>query len=183
MPNALEIGSTGPEVTELQNKLVEMGYFVGNVDGVYGHKTAAAVAYLQSCHGLDIDAVVGPQVRELLNIGGSGISVSIDVTWPQIEVWHPGDELAVHIHPLSEYDNLQMRVVIWYRSAAGEHYSEASATVHGNADAIAHVPVNPFTAEVEGEVHYTGIVFDMHGQELGDQGTGSFRIDRPNRTA
>ena len=33
MPNALEIGSTGPEVTELQQKLVEMGYFVGNVDG------------------------------------------------------------------------------------------------------------------------------------------------------
>jgi peptidoglycan hydrolase-like protein with peptidoglycan-binding domain len=183
MPNALEMGSTGAEVTELQNKLVEMGYFVGNVDGVYGHKTAAAVAYLQSCHGLDIDAVVGPQVRELLNIGGAGISVAIDVTWPQIEVWHPGDELAVHIHPLSEHENLQMRVVIWYRSAAGEHYSEASATINGNADAIAHVPVNPFTAEVEGEVHYTGIVFDMHGTELGDQGTGSFRIDRPNRTA
>src|SRR4051794_2988763 len=106
MPNALEIGSTGAEVTELQQKLVEMGYFVGNVDGAYGNKTAAAVAYLQSCHGLDIDAVVGPQVRELLNIGDGGLSVTVEVAWPQIEIWHPGDELAVHIRPLSEQDNL-----------------------------------------------------------------------------
>ena len=171
-------------MTQLQQKLVEMGYFVGNVDGDFGNKTAAAVAYLQSCHGLDIDAVVGPQVRELLNLGdGTGISVQVEVQWPQIEVWHPGDELAVHIRPLAEYDNLQVRVVIWYRSSAGEHYSEASATLNGTATAIAHVPVNPFIAEVEGEVHYTGIVFDMHGAELGDQGTGSFRIDRPTRTA
>ena len=183
MANLLQPGSTGPEVTELQQKLVELGYFVGNVDGDFGHKTAAAVAYLQSCHGLEIDAVVGPQVRELLNLGADGISVTVEITWPQIEVWHPGDELAVNIHPLGELNNMQMRVVIWYRSAAGEHYSEASATVNGTADTIAHVPVNPFTAEVEGEVHYTGIAFDMHGTEIGDQGTGSFRIDRPTRTA
>ena len=122
-------------------------------------------------------------MRELLNIGGAGVSFEIEVTWPQVEVWHPGDELAVNIHPLDAYENLQLRVVIWYRSAAGEHYSEGSATINGNANAIAHVPVNPFTVEVEGEVHYTGIVFDMHGTELGDQGTGSFRIDLPNRTA
>jgi peptidoglycan hydrolase-like protein with peptidoglycan-binding domain len=178
----LAMGSSGSEVTTLQQKLVELGYYVGNVDGDFQEKTGAAVAYFQSCHGLRIDAVVGPETREALNLGdGYGISLEVEVKWPEIDVWHPGDELPVEIKPLGEVNNLELRVVMWYRSPAGEHHSEVSATVNGTATTIARVPLNPFTAESEGEVHYTGIVFDMNGRELGDQGTGSFRVDLPDR--
>jgi len=38
MANLLQPGSSGPEVTELQQKLVAMGYFVGNVDGDTGQE-------------------------------------------------------------------------------------------------------------------------------------------------
>ena len=97
----LEPGSTGPEVTELQQKLVEMGYFVGEIDGVFGLKTAAAVCYLQSCHGLDIDAVVGPQVKDLLDMdAGANMSVGVTAVWPDIDVWHPGDEFVVQLQSL-----------------------------------------------------------------------------------
>ena len=56
MPNALEIGSSGPEVTELQNKLVEMGYFVGNVVKLAGGKKTTLISGQKNLEDFDTDA-------------------------------------------------------------------------------------------------------------------------------
>lgn len=45
-------GSKGQIVTELQQKLNELGYSVGRADGVYGNKTVAAVTQFQIDHVL-----------------------------------------------------------------------------------------------------------------------------------
>lgn len=36
-------GSTGNEVTQIQKKLKNWGYYTGNVDGIYGSRTVSAV--------------------------------------------------------------------------------------------------------------------------------------------
>lgn len=49
----------GPEVAELQRRLGELGYSVGNLDGVFGPATAAAVRAFQRNQNLDPDGWVG----------------------------------------------------------------------------------------------------------------------------
>lgn len=48
-------GDTGPDVERLQRRLEEQGNSPGEIDGIYGPKTAAAVADLNSAHGIEGD--------------------------------------------------------------------------------------------------------------------------------
>ena len=41
-------GSRGQEVTTIQTKLKRWGYYSGNIDGIYGSQTLAAVKWFQS---------------------------------------------------------------------------------------------------------------------------------------
>jgi len=52
---ALHIGSRGPDVLALQNKLRSLGYPVGAIDGAYGPGMADAVAAFQRRYGLKGD--------------------------------------------------------------------------------------------------------------------------------
>lgn len=61
-------GSSGATVTEIQTRLKEWGYYSGEVDGVYGSKTEAAVRYFQSSNGLNVDGQVGNQTLAALGI-------------------------------------------------------------------------------------------------------------------
>lgn len=61
-------GSSGGTVTEIQTRLKEWGYYSGEVDGVYGSKTEAAVRYFQSKNGLSVDGQVGNQTLAALGI-------------------------------------------------------------------------------------------------------------------
>lgn len=56
----LKTGSRGSEVTELQATLKLLGFYAGQVDGVYGQDTATAVAAFQQAAGLTPDGVTGP---------------------------------------------------------------------------------------------------------------------------
>ncbi len=51
----LEEGEEGDPVFDLQKRLLELGYPVGNPDGIFGQRTAAAVAALQMREGLGGD--------------------------------------------------------------------------------------------------------------------------------
>jgi peptidoglycan hydrolase-like protein with peptidoglycan-binding domain/DNA invertase Pin-like site-specific DNA recombinase len=55
-----------PRVRALQRRLRALGLRPGPVDGLYGPRTAAAVARLQRDSGLTIDGIVGPQTRRVL---------------------------------------------------------------------------------------------------------------------
>jgi hypothetical protein len=50
---------TGADVKMLQNRLVELGYNIGTVDGVFGTKTETAVRSFQTSHHLVVDGKVG----------------------------------------------------------------------------------------------------------------------------
>ncbi|MEP0802526.1 peptidoglycan-binding domain-containing protein [Funiculus sociatus] len=59
-PN-LKTGSQGGEVSELQAVLRLLGYYTGEVNGVYGDSTAIAVSRFQQAAGLKPDGVVGAE--------------------------------------------------------------------------------------------------------------------------
>ena len=50
-------GSRGDEVRQIQTKLKRWGYYNGNVDGIFGSQTLAAVKWFQS-HTLSVSEVV-----------------------------------------------------------------------------------------------------------------------------
>lgn len=64
-------GSSGTTVTEIQTRLKNWGYYNGEVDGVYGSRTEAAVRYFQQKNGLSVDGQVGNQTLAALGISPS----------------------------------------------------------------------------------------------------------------
>ena len=65
----LVVGSTGADVTALQNRLTADGFYSGPITGKIGYLTQAAVKKYQTKHGLSPVGDVGPATRDLLNKG------------------------------------------------------------------------------------------------------------------
>ncbi len=65
----LGTGDTGPEVLALQQRLTELGYWLGEPDGTYGGLTTQAVLALQGVTGIDRDGRTGRQTRAALEVG------------------------------------------------------------------------------------------------------------------
>ncbi len=69
-----KLGSTGQEVRNIQKKLKNWGYYSGDIDGVYGSKTKAAVIYFQKKNGLTADGVAGPKTLAALGLSSGSSS-------------------------------------------------------------------------------------------------------------
>lgn len=69
-------GSRGSEVSTIQDKLKRWGYYTGNVDGIYGSLTVAAVKKFQQKNGLTVDGIAGPKTLAAMGITSSSSSSS-----------------------------------------------------------------------------------------------------------
>lgn len=94
----LGVGSRGPEVADLQQRLTDAGFDCGGVDGAFGPMTADAVRAFQAANGCDVDGVVGPQTWGALN--GAGPAPAADPApaavggpHPQLQVGARGGEV------------------------------------------------------------------------------------------
>ena len=67
-------GSRGEEVKTIQTKLKRWGYYNGNIDGIYGSQTLAAVKWFQSKNGLQVDGIAGTKTLEAMGIFNSSNS-------------------------------------------------------------------------------------------------------------
>jgi peptidoglycan hydrolase-like protein with peptidoglycan-binding domain len=81
----LELGEGGDAVSALQQRLGELGYWLGEPDGNYGQLTRQAVMAFQKVEGLGRDGVAGPVTRERLAVAGrptprGGNGLEIDLT-------------------------------------------------------------------------------------------------------
>lgn len=65
-PCILQKNSIGIEVKQLQQRLKDLGYYSGDVDGQYGTGTQTAVTAFQAQHGLKADGVAGEQTLSIL---------------------------------------------------------------------------------------------------------------------
>lgn len=61
------IGSLGPEVIALQQRLSQLGYYTGELDGKYYEGTAAAVKNFQLQNNLDADGIAGEMTLQALS--------------------------------------------------------------------------------------------------------------------
>jgi len=171
----LQEGSHGPEVTALQEALVAQGYYVGAVDGVFGMKTGVALGYFQSCNNLTIDGVAGPQVYELLGIGGNQPG-AVEMTLPAADARIGDFVYNVEVNASTETD---VRVVVWFRAGGEETHAEASVHVPANGNATAAIDIPESFRDAETEVHTTALAF-LPGQvdQPADQKASHFWVDR-----
>ena len=62
----LQVGDRGEEVLAVQEKLSQMGFVVGSMDGVYGDVTAEAVKTMQKEKNLPVDGKISPELFKTL---------------------------------------------------------------------------------------------------------------------
>jgi peptidoglycan hydrolase-like protein with peptidoglycan-binding domain len=82
----LELGEGGQAVLALQQRLVDLGYWLGSADGNYGQLTRQAVMAFQKAEGLGRDGVAGPITQERLagagrqssRAGGTGLEIDLE---------------------------------------------------------------------------------------------------------
>jgi hypothetical protein len=77
----LKLGSSGTEVTNLQQRLQQLGFNPNGVDGNFGNGTRAAVIAFQQANKLEADGVVGPGTAAALGLNnGAGSATSATTT-------------------------------------------------------------------------------------------------------
>lgn len=77
-------GSTGSEVTQIQQKLSSLGFYSGSIDGIYGTQTRDAVTAFQRSVGLTPDGIAGS--KTLLYLGLSGSSNNYGYTQSEVDL-------------------------------------------------------------------------------------------------
>ncbi len=76
----LKQGSSGPDVTALQQKLKDLGFDPNGVDGNFGPGAKAAVIAFQQSTGLQADGIAGPATLAALGLGDG--QANADTTSP-----------------------------------------------------------------------------------------------------
>ncbi|MEO0406687.1 MAG: peptidoglycan-binding domain-containing protein [Cyanobacteria bacterium P01_A01_bin.135] len=71
----LQRGDVGNEVRRLQQRLDDLGYSPGVIDGVFGQDTQAAVIRFQRDRGLTADGIVGSVTAQRLGLIDDGVEV------------------------------------------------------------------------------------------------------------
>jgi hypothetical protein len=75
-PHLLRIGSKDARVRELQERLAELGFHPGNVDGVFGARTEEAVRRFQESRRLPADGIVGQRTLAAMSEADAELKAS-----------------------------------------------------------------------------------------------------------
>lgn len=146
----LRSGSKGQSVLQLQQRLMELGYYGNKLDSSYGKNTKAAVEAFQRDHGLTADGIAGPKTLAALDA-----LIPPEDPHPLTEAGHTvqvnGNELALD----------------WYRDEDGcpwvslAAFAEKSGWEAYNGAYRAH----PSGAQVVSTVSEDGCVLTVDGAE------------------
>lgn len=68
--------ATTSQNKQIQQKLKDLGYYSGSVDGIYGNATRSAVVAFQKANGLSADGVAGPKTIAALGLNFNSTSSS-----------------------------------------------------------------------------------------------------------
>ena len=97
----LQEGSSGDQVRKMQQRLKDLGYYNGSVDGSFGEGTTAAVMAFQLRNNLTVDGKAGPATQRVLY--GS----KANITYPSMRVGEEGTSvknLQYTLYELGYYD-------------------------------------------------------------------------------
>ncbi len=129
----LEVGSSGANVTKVQNRLIQYGYMTGSADGKYGEKTRDAVILFQKRNGLTVDGRVGKATAAALGVTLTSSTSSSSSTI------------------VSADQKLLAKLV--YAEARGESYKGQVAVA---AVVLNRVSSSSFTNTISGVIYQTG---------------------------
>lgn len=81
----VQIDDSGDQVAELQQRLADLGYYSGEISGVFDYPTEAAVMQFQRDNGLETDGVVGTNTENTLRRPAEEIMRPTDVPTSEAE--------------------------------------------------------------------------------------------------
>lgn len=125
-------GSRSSEVTQIQTKLKRWGYYTGNIDGIYGSQTLAAVKYFQRKNGLKVDGIAGTKTLQAMGIYTSSSNSSSSA---------------------NNSSNLNLLARLVYGEARGEPYTGQVAVA---AVVLNRVKSSSFPNTVSGVIYQAG---------------------------
>ncbi|MGI9665513.1 MAG: peptidoglycan-binding protein [Acidimicrobiia bacterium] len=132
----LQQGDDGPEVQQVQNRLIELGYRPGTPDGEFGAATASAVMAFQKREGLQRDAIVGPDVYDRL-ASPQGAGPQSTSNGPRVEV-DLDRQIMFVVEASGEVTTINVS------TGSGRQYQSAEA---GKGIVTAHTPTGDFVVQ------------------------------------
>jgi len=162
----LKLGSSGPEVAALQDKLRERGFPPGATDGAFGPGTQAAVSAFQRSEGLLDDGVVGPRTAAALGLENP----------PEIPSVIPGVtvEIVSKMFPATPVENIRQHLPVVLEALVEPQLTEKPMVLM--ALATIRAETESFRPIDEGQSRFNtspgGQPFDLYDnrQDLGNQG-------------
>ena len=133
-------GSRGEEVRTIQTKLKRWGYYNGNVDGIYGSQTLAAVRKFQKKNGLTVDGIAGTKTLQAMGIFNSS-----------------GNSLSSNSSSSTNSSDLNLLSRLVYGEARGEPYTGQVAVA---AVVLNRVRSSSFPNTISGVIYQKG-AFDV----------------------
>jgi peptidoglycan hydrolase-like protein with peptidoglycan-binding domain len=129
----LRLEESGDAVRALQQRLVDLGYWMGEPDGTYGQLTRQAVMAFQKVEGLGRDGVAGPVTQERLAVAGRPTPRGSD-----------GLEIDLERQVLFVVQGGQVQWAINTSTGNGEAYTSSSG-----GEAVAATPPGQFRVQRE----------------------------------
>ena len=75
----VEVVASASENKQVQQRLKELGYYAGNIDGIIGSQSIQAIRNFQRDYGLTVDGIVGPNTLKALGLSGTSSYTSQDL--------------------------------------------------------------------------------------------------------
>jgi len=106
----LKLGSDGSDVYDLQERLKELGYYTGALDGKFASGTQSAVIAFQKGNGLTADGIAGRATQDrMYSSSAAAAQISVAAASPSYTLLKPGSQgadvrkLQVRLYELRYY--------------------------------------------------------------------------------
>ncbi len=140
--NTLRLNSRGPEVELLQSTLLQLGFYNGAIDGIFGYQTFNAVQRFQRQFGLQVDGIVGTNTWNALMPYINGYTTYTikegDTFYAIAQKYSTTVDAIIYANPNIEADNLSIgeEIIVPFGSVVQTNISYTSQILNLNVNAL-----------------------------------------------